>query len=104
MKAIESVINFSKFSDRQVCADPDQTAPRGAVRSGSTLFAIPNASFGCITLKETPSCSTFRVITTIFWVSEYLGNLRYMRNYTVNLFAFVFILFSQISARRNSIL
>ena len=31
-------------------ADPDQTAPRGAVWSGSTLFAIPSASFGLITL------------------------------------------------------
>ena len=41
--------NDHKFSDRQVwanSADPDQTAPR----SGSTLFAIPAASFGCITL------------------------------------------------------
>ena len=49
------------FSDRQVwanSADPDQTAPtdqtvpRGAVRSGSTLFAIPSASFGYITLRK----------------------------------------------------
>ena len=31
-------------------ADPDQTAPRGAVWSGSTMFAIPSASFGHITL------------------------------------------------------
>ena len=31
-------------------ADPDQTAPRGAVWSGSTLFAIPSVSFGLITL------------------------------------------------------
>ena len=41
--------NFPKFSDRQVwanSADPDQTAPRGAVWSGSTLFAIPSLSFG----------------------------------------------------------
>ena len=29
---------------------PDQTAPRGAVWSGSTLFAILSASFGCINL------------------------------------------------------
>ena len=28
-------------------------------------------------LDASPSCSTFSVITTIFWVSEYLGNLRY---------------------------
>ena len=41
--------NFPKFSDRQVwanSADPDQTA----VWSGSTLFAIPSASIGLITL------------------------------------------------------
>ena len=30
--------------------DPDQTAPWGAVWSGSTLFAIQFASFGLITL------------------------------------------------------
>ena len=45
--------NVPKFSDRQVwanSADPDQTAPRGAVLSGSTLFAIPSASFGLIIL------------------------------------------------------
>ena len=38
--------NDPKFLDRQVWAnsvDPDQTAP--------TLFAIPSASFGCITLS-----------------------------------------------------
>ena len=41
--------NDPKFSDRYALAnsaDPDQTAPRGAVWSGSTLFA----SFGLITL------------------------------------------------------
>ena len=43
-----------KFSDRWVLvnsADPDQTAPRGAVCSGSSLFAIPFASFESITPK-----------------------------------------------------
>ena len=45
--------NHPKFSDIYAwanSADPDQTAPRGAVWSGSTLFAIPSASFGLITL------------------------------------------------------
>ena len=45
--------NDHKFSDRYAwenSADPDQTAPRGAVWSGSTLFAIPSALFGLITL------------------------------------------------------
>ena len=47
--------NVPKFSDRHVwanSADPDQTAPRGAVWSGSTLFAISSSSFGCITLRK----------------------------------------------------
>ena len=47
--------NVPKFSDRQVwanSADRDQTASRGAPLSGSTLFAIPSASFGCITLRK----------------------------------------------------
>ena len=45
--------NDPKFSDRTAwanSADPNQTAPRGAVWSGSTLFAILSASFGLITL------------------------------------------------------
>ena len=41
--------NDLKFSDKQVwaanSADKEQTAPRGAVWSGSSLFAIPFASF-----------------------------------------------------------
>ena len=45
--------NDPKFLDRQVwanSADPDQTAPTGEVWSGSTLFAIPSASFRLINL------------------------------------------------------
>ena len=45
--------NDPKFSDRYAwanSADQDQTAPRWAVWSGSTLFAILSASFGLITL------------------------------------------------------
>ena len=45
--------NDPKFSDRYAwvnSADLDQTAPRGVVRSGSTLFIIPSASFGLIAL------------------------------------------------------
>ena len=37
---------------------------RGAVWSGSTLFAILSASFGCIALMLKPPCSSFRMITT----------------------------------------
>ena len=49
----ENYRNVPKFSDRYAwanSADPDQTAPTGAVWSGSSLFAIPSASFGLITL------------------------------------------------------
>ena len=35
--------NVPKFSDRQDSVDLDQNAPRGAVRSGSTLFDITPA-------------------------------------------------------------
>ena len=53
MAAEETYRNDPKFSDIYAwanSADPDQTAPRGAVWSGSTLFAILSASFGLITL------------------------------------------------------
>ena len=43
----------------------------------STMFAIPPASFECITLKKKTSCLTFRVITANFQVCEILGFLRY---------------------------
>ena len=39
-----SKILYTKVSDKMAypdCADPEQTAPDGAVWSGSTLFAIP---------------------------------------------------------------
>ena len=48
----EQYCYFPNFSDGQVwanSADPDQTASD----SGSTMFAIPSASFGCITLRKT---------------------------------------------------
>ena len=76
--------NVPKFLDRQILAnsaDPDQTAPRGAVWSGSTLFAIPSAYSLCIFSKEKPSCSTFRVNTINFRVSKILGGLWYLLNW-----------------------
>ena len=59
-----------KFWERQVwtnSADPDQTAPRA---SSLCMFWMHYS-------KEKPSCSTFRVITANFLVSEILGLLRY---------------------------
>ena len=51
--------------------DPDQTAPTGAVCSGSTLFATHYS-------MVEPYCSNCRMITAIFQLSEYLGVLQYM--------------------------
>ena len=71
--------NDPKFSDRYAwanSADPDQTAPRGAVWSGSTLFAILSALFGLITLWKSHIVQ-IRVITTNF-----LG-VRIFRKFTV---------------------
>ena len=63
--------NDPKFSDRQVWAnsvDPDQTAPRGAVWSGSTLFAALSNIFWMhhSTVKAHFSISNFSIITAIF--------------------------------------
>ena len=55
--------NDPKFSDRQVwanSADPDQTAPRGAVWSESSLFAIPFAGFLTKYLQVWRLCLNFR--------------------------------------------
>ena len=71
-----------KFLDRQVwanSADPDQTAPRGAVWSVSTMFAIPSA--GIVWTHNSmlePHSSNFRVITM-----NVLG-VRTFRNFTVD--------------------
>ena len=65
--------NVPKFSDRYAwanSADPDQTAPR----SGSTLFAIPSASFGLITLWYSHIIQILEWLQQMFLVSEYLGN------------------------------
>ena len=86
-------VMFLSFLDRQVwanSADPDQTAPRGAVWSGSTLFAIrgavwsgstlfatPSASFGCITLRKS------HLVQLFGWLQQILG-VRTFRNFTVS--------------------
>ena len=75
--------NDPKFSDRyawansadpEQSADPDQTAPRG-VWSGSTLFAIPSASFRLITVWKGHIVQILGWLQQNIWVSEYLGNL-----------------------------
>ena len=50
---------------------------RGAVWSGSTLFAIPSASFGLISLWQSHIVQILEWLQQIFWVYEYLGSLRY---------------------------
>ena len=47
-----------------------------AVWSGSTLFAIPAASSGFITLRKSHLIQLLGWLQQIFWVSEYLGFLR----------------------------
>ena len=83
--------NGPKFSKRQALAnsaDPEQTAPRGAVCSGSlgavcsgsALFAIPFAFFYEIPLylMVWPLCLNFRLITARF------SGVRKFRNFTVS--------------------
>ena len=73
LKSIYSKMNYHndpKFSDRQVWAnsvDPDQTAPRGAVWSASTLFAILSTSFGNITLWWS------LLVQILVWLQQYFG-------------------------------
>ena len=67
--------NDPKFLDRYTSAnsaDPDQTAPLG---SGSTLFAIPSAPFGLITLWQSHIVQVLEWLQQFFGVSEYIGNL-----------------------------
>ena len=65
--------NDPKFPDRYAwanSADPDQTAPGGAVWSGSTLFAIPSALFWLITLWQSHIVQILEWLQQTFWVSE----------------------------------
>ena len=58
------------YWDRQVSAysaDQDQTASEEAVWSGSTLFAIQSASFGCINAMLHQTIFIFRTIMAIVW-------------------------------------
>ena len=77
----EIYCNDPKFLDRQALtnsADPDQTVPRGAVWSGSTLFAITSASFGPNYSLVKQNCFNFRIITAIF------SGVWMFRSFTVN--------------------
>ena len=72
--------NIPKFSDRQVWAnsvDPDQTAPRSLIR----VYTVCNSLciFWMHYSTEKSYCSTFRVITANFRVSEILRFLRFIR-------------------------
>ena len=75
--------NQPKFSNGQVWAnsvDPDQIAPEE--QSDQGLHCLP---FVCIFWVHysviKPNCSTFK--TAIFWVSQLLGFLRYIKFYKV---------------------
>ena len=71
-----TIINDPKFLVWVNSVDPDQTAPRGAIWSGSTLFAIPSAPFGCIILWYSHLVKILEWLQQFFQVSEFLGILR----------------------------
>ena len=50
---------------------------RGAVWLGSTLFVIPSASFGSITLRQSHLVQILGWLQQMFRVSEFLGILQY---------------------------
>ena len=58
-------------------ADPDQAAPRGAVRSGSSLFAIPFAS-----LEKMP-CSLISLFAFFHDYSKHFGRPKIMDFYGI---------------------
>ena len=73
-------LNFQTDRSEQTSVDPDETAPsgrRGAVWSGSTLFSIPSASFGCISLWKIHTSQILGLLQYIVRVSGFLGVLRY---------------------------
>ena len=64
-------------TERQVWAnsvDPDQTAPEGAVWSGSTLFAILPASLDAVLYDKTTRFK-FKDDKSNFWVSKFYRNI-----------------------------
>ena len=80
-KILEKLLyrNDPTFSDRYAwanSADPNQTALEGS--SLIRVYTVCHST--CIIWTHysmiEPHSSNFRVITTNFWVSEYLGNLR----------------------------
>ena len=64
--------NVPKFSDRQIWANSADSQRVYTVCNVLCIFWMHYS-------KENPSCSTFRVITANFWVSEILGFLQYFR-------------------------
>ena len=78
--------NDPKFLDRYRwanSADPDQTAPRGAIWSGSSLFAIPFASFRRNTLWFGFFVWISGRLQQSFLASENLGTLWYYTSYVI---------------------
>ena len=67
----------------QNSADPDQTAPRSSLIRVYTVCHSACIVWTHYSMVE-PHSSNFRVVTIKFWVSEYLGNLRYVTIYITN--------------------
>ena len=77
-----TVMTLSFWTDIWNSADQDQTAPRGAVWSGSSLFAIPFASFGQIILWFGLFVWVLGSLQQSFLASENLGTLQYVSHTT----------------------
>ena len=68
---------YCKFYVSANSADQDQTASEEAVWSGSTLFAIVSASFGCINAMLHQTLPILGQLWQLFEVSQILEFLRY---------------------------
>ena len=76
---LHTVMTLSFWTDRSgQTVQTDQTAPRGAVWSGSSLFAIPFAPFWQNNLRFGLFVWILGSLHQKFLVSENLGTLRYV--------------------------
>ena len=75
------------MSDKMLYAnsvDPDQTAPEGAVWSGSTLFAIPLSILGNNCVKS--KIWARKVWNKVFEILEHLPYLLFFENISIFLY------------------
>ena len=73
-RSVQTVLSLSRLLLNQGLhsADPEQTAPGEAVWSGSTLFAIPYASFGHCKMVKTTLFKCLDDYNNYFWCPNVL--------------------------------